>query len=888
MTDPNLNPAADIKSLTEAVSLLGNRIADVAQSAIASNSKVGQSIIQITGALKAEAKEAASLRDIITSVGKAYSWTGSHQLQDFLSRGLDKQMVRVKSLMAAMDRDGAAIMESIRRQQTANTDAIADAQKFIQAKTEALKAAEKKNDHILADSLEKRIAEEKETLEQLLVNDKTFNLQRQAIAQRAADELRGIEQHLADFRNRISKELAGQLWLLNRVLKPTFELFGKLNTDFKQANSSLTERNALADAGLRLMMETGESTENVGSAMKALIGYGLEADRNFAGTAKTVLQMASALDVSVEDAAQLAVTMKQIGVNLREPADNIARITDAIGLSSQMAAKLSVELGKSMQLFARASAAEFPKLQKELLVYAGALNQIGGDATDIAKLITSIQSGQNVSGAAMLGLGGDFNVTDPKQFQQVIKQLGAYSDALKGDSLQMRLVREQFAAILGTTVSQLTLAGDAYREYGKLLEKYGSVLANNVDLEKRYRNEITNTQKTWSMLVNIVTASFGMVAAPIIKDLNRVLSVVTDVLLGLSQFSGFFQSIFGMAAVGVVVYLGTAMGRAILATRSFIVTLDQLVTSMARARGISVAGGGGPGFGRAGIALSFAALALGLLGAKSEETSQSVDALGKTAQSARISWAEIFTGLAGLASVASLFAGTGAATWLKGALMGLAGAVSLVKVGVGAVATAIGLVVYSVARKAAEWLFGWKLQGGSLWNDFKKNMSDTGDFIRDIFYTLVYEVKYFMRVGFSQWFSTYMDSIKENFGIMVTMVKEFIIGLLPNWITKRINFAQTDDRAMRAWATDEKTTVIPKQTDKQPKAALPPGHEASAMTSKEMADMLAQIREEAAAANTLTKEAAERARSRETKEDLHRLLDNQGVPDAAPSYFMGA
>src|SRR5215831_15528178 len=154
--------------------------------------------------------------------------------------------------------------------------------------------------------------------------------------QQQKEVVRGMERYL-DLREKITvlatnaaKE-AGLaltvLMLIEKATKAMVDDWYTLNKYFQNASTSFATRYDLMQKTLSVQRQLGASTEKMGEANKALIGYGLHLRPNYEENLKTAVMMEGALGVSVDSTAELtALFQNQLKQSTAEVADSIANI----------------------------------------------------------------------------------------------------------------------------------------------------------------------------------------------------------------------------------------------------------------------------------------------------------------------------------------------------------------------------------------------------------------------------------------------------------------------------------------------------------------------------------------------------------------------------------
>ena len=472
--------------------------------------------------------------------------------------------------------DIEGLTQAIKKSSADQRNALKEASKGLAwNEVDAQKKAKKQDADLkfLRDSAAAKMRDNRAELQELKAKDQAW----QNIA-KVQNSLTGV---VAKLRDTLTASPA--MFALYELSVKTWKTSVAYAEALQQANSSMGERLRLMTTGLQVQIATGASTQETAAAMTDMVSLGLEHSSTLKDDLKTSVMMSAALGVSSSSAAHLAQASAMTGTSMSKVADSVARVSAMTALSAEEATRLSSELGKAMRVWLPAQKrGGYAGAAGELMMFAGALKEVGGVAEDITKLSTDIISARNMSAAALLGV--NMQTMGTAQGAKIMKErLAELSKQLQGNPFLI----QAYSKMLGISAETLATASDALAKENKLRAEYGGLMDMNGELQKRYNNQMADTGQAFEMLKNTFNSLLGEALLPLNMVLTGLARMLTSIVQGIGQVTGGAEVLAGLMMVGLVGTLALvawsikALCSAFSSLRTYITeTIATLITSI--------------------------------------------------------------------------------------------------------------------------------------------------------------------------------------------------------------------------------------------------------------------------------------------------------------------
>lgn len=386
------------------------------------------------------------------------------------------------------------------------------------------------------------------------------------------------------------------MWAVTLTTK-AFQMVSALGSSYKQANTTLAERNRLLKTGLQAVAETGLKMETVQEAQKALIDLGMEDNANHLATVKTIGMLHEGLDVSIQNATQLANVSAVLNQNFGGLADSVAAIARYTGLSADEATKYAVSVGRSVQIFGttKRTGLDLKALTQEVNEMEGALKGVTGLSGDFTSLIEAINKG-SVRGE-LFGLQSS-KVQSAGDFKNVEATIKRYSDMLQNTP---NVARTQVAegissSVFGGSVTAATLLAynDVLRKRVEIDKAHGPIIAANNEAMLSYQMNLNESGKSLDGLRQAVWAAAVLALVPMTGAVRSLTGTILELVNGLKSFldqheriKAAVKALVGKAGLGLLVLTLTGLAYAAYATAIKIrQSINLLNAAMARINGV--------------------------------------------------------------------------------------------------------------------------------------------------------------------------------------------------------------------------------------------------------------------------------------------------------------
>lgn len=352
---------------------------------------------------------------------------------------------------------------------------------------------------------------------------------------------------------KMSIAIAAALWALRNPLN-------ELNRSLIQGNNYLETRRDLLVASTQAMTRTGASTEQATRAIRALVFYGLETDRNFSQILEHSLKLEKTFGISTEHSAEMFFIYRKLNIESASVADNIATIVNQTSLAADEARRYATELGKAAIFLPKGGVGSIAGAQVFLGRMEGLVKEAMGQQGELTAMMADMMgTGSGSMRALMLGAQPSDLSSDAGQRRAIERLLQltrpAFAAREAGATTQSLQMLEAFSEMFtGGKVSPRTLIA-LNESYGKLADQQNKQLT----LADKWSNELTNTGELLGVVTrsvkNLLTA--GMI--PAVQAFNWVLSVVGKVLSATSSLVEKWKGLSYVISVVLVGATGTAI-----------------------------------------------------------------------------------------------------------------------------------------------------------------------------------------------------------------------------------------------------------------------------------------------------------------------------------------
>lgn len=349
------------------------------------------------------------------------------------------------------------------------------------------------------------------------------------------------------------KFLALEGFLAGIGLKKAVEYSRQLNESLIAANSRYSERQVLMGQVLAVQSATGNSTQDMATAVKSLAEYGLQAHHNFAGILRTSVLLEEGLGVSYQTSAELAnVWERRLQAPVKDAGDSLARIVDLTSLAGDKAARLAVTLGKA---FANVGAGGtgLTKVIEQIVKLEGYVARQGGKEGELSALFARMQTTKGAGQAGMLGIGQPGQLATEDGAAAAAQRLARQVDNVTRSTREGSIER---AAMLEALSEQYEVSTETLLALSKAVKDNNQATAADIDLERRWRAQVSNVGKSFERLSGSLQSLLHQGLLPILSGINWVSSKLADFIGWMSKFDVVIGAVqvLGMVAIPVAIY----------------------------------------------------------------------------------------------------------------------------------------------------------------------------------------------------------------------------------------------------------------------------------------------------------------------------------------------
>ena len=281
-------------------------------------------------------------------------------------------------------------------------------------------------------------------------------------------------------------EVEALLFLLYKVgtaMKDTVDYSRQLNKELILANSSFETRYRLMSDVLAVSAATGISTKEVGDIMASLVANGQQYSQTLALDLQTSVLLHEGLGLSVEASSALVGNARRTHDSFSEVADVLTDIQERIGLSSEAAARMMLDISSSADYLtsAQQSTLGIANLTRNLAPEAAGLQSINrGDlVNDLAHAISAANEKQFSYADIIAGhgtaeqRGGNVNAL-VMQYSQMLSDMGED---------QRRIMVHIYSQLSGASEKLLLDLYPAYKEQQEAMSKL--TMAERLELQQK-------------------------------------------------------------------------------------------------------------------------------------------------------------------------------------------------------------------------------------------------------------------------------------------------------------------------------------------------------------------------------------------------------------------
>jgi hypothetical protein len=318
-------------------------------------------------------------------------------------------------------------------------------------------------------------------------------------------------------------------FLMIKGFRDAIRFSGEVNEALIQANSLTKIRHELTDQIYAVQAKTGASMQVMLGSARALMAVWPKSRTDFQSTLETVVQMEEGLDVSSDNAAQLARIFQ---INLKTPvrdiADQIAIIANNTSLAADEAARFATEIGKALRLLGPGAAPGAKEVSGYVTMIAGRMKDVGGDANEIIKMFSEMTKGtpQAFMLRAISGVGTPGALGTQAGAQAAMQGIGKMIDrivtAAPGTAAYTAQL-EAAAQIMGISTETVRLYRDMLKEANRPLDEHAK-------LQQRWQEQIVNANKALQRVRESFVALIQRALLPLVPPIAWAFGVIARIV----------------------------------------------------------------------------------------------------------------------------------------------------------------------------------------------------------------------------------------------------------------------------------------------------------------------------------------------------------------------
>lgn len=318
-----------------------------------------------------------------------------------------------------------------------------------------------------------------------------------------------------------------RLIILGGILTQTIAAYranSRLNDDLIKANVGWGARYDLVQENYAIQRQLGVNFGTVIEAQRILINYGVQNNRAYGETLKTVVELHEGLGMSVQAAAELAViTERQIKTSFRDTADVVARLVNETSLTADEVERIAKTLGPLILAIQPRGAPAFPQIAQALGQYEDAVKRLGGMGDEFTQMIGKMLKPEGLLQAGFLGITDPSVLLTKSGFKQGMEMFNKQVDQILGSATgEDRIFRMQMLAdMFGTSYEQMSLMVEADKNVNAQMNE-------RITLEQRFRMQMAEAGKSFSQIYNSLTTLIQQALSPVAGWINRFGMFIND------------------------------------------------------------------------------------------------------------------------------------------------------------------------------------------------------------------------------------------------------------------------------------------------------------------------------------------------------------------------
>ena len=370
------------------------------------------------------------------------------------------------------------------------------------------------------------------------------NLARDKSKQLLASVAEDRFKQLRDVSFKIVDELKDSLF--GEIYKLATAQLDAMQEGLKTFASNVGTRSMLLAQGLKASFQGGGTVATTVEAMSALGRLNFKAGTDeLTQSAAMAVKMAEALGVSGSNAAHLVFYSNQAGVSLVSMGDTLATIRENTRLTADEFGRFTKELGDALMIMGNIS--NYAEVIKSTLKIDDALRQFTGQSGDYVNFFKQISTTSGGMQTAMaLGMNPE-NLGNQAEQQRFISSLGEYVDRLTKNQPLLQQI-----AVLEDLSQQTGLSVVALRNLSKASAELTSRTEDNITLDQRYANEVSNLGKSVSSISESLQKLLAAGMWPFVTALSYAAQGLALLLEKLRAIPGVFETLAFMGGVVVV------------------------------------------------------------------------------------------------------------------------------------------------------------------------------------------------------------------------------------------------------------------------------------------------------------------------------------------------
>jgi len=336
------------------------------------------------------------------------------------------------------------------------------------------------------------------------------------------------------------------------ALKQLHAYNSKLQQDLIEANSSFGHRYDLMYDTLNLVAGTGVEFEAATEAARSLVHYGMDNEKSWERNLRFVAQMKTAIGLSTDLGARLAVIFeRQLGGSVERMANTMATIVNETALAADEAGRMAEHIMSAVGALREGIGGKVDEVVGVVAKYESAIKGLGGASGELTQALTKYTTIEGMPGAGMLGIGSPEFLADAGQTEAAIERMGAMANQWTKNvgGWQRQAQLEGLSQVLNLSAKTLNILG-------KVVEDNNRKQLEGITIQERFNQQTVALGAGWKRLGNELWAIAQRVLYPVIAGLNWLVGQFADGLAYLNRNKDVLFTV--TVAVGVVMAVTTA------------------------------------------------------------------------------------------------------------------------------------------------------------------------------------------------------------------------------------------------------------------------------------------------------------------------------------------